>query len=343
MTIGWSLEFLEQILPEAIYSRIPECTPDPRGDEAEHCEELWIRNGQTGKLLTILPVPGVRRMNIQKVKRLLSEGLSVSQGKRFDKVECSEQGVVALFEDGTRALGTVLVGADGGGSLVRRSLFPDGGAEPEDLPFAFMNIATSYTAEQALFLKKTMNPHVDVGVHPKSMYLGLFLLDMPDPKKPETWIFYVLASWPKKTSEDFENSGDRLQRLRDNMDDWAEPYKSAVAWIPDGTHVAKDSLTCWEPKPWNNHGGRVTLAGDAAHAINHCKSIMHKIIQTPVMHLLYPSCHETTPCMSTRPFLPASQTANLVLQIVAKEVTMHSGTRSVSLSQWPASRRENRR
>jgi 2-polyprenyl-6-methoxyphenol hydroxylase-like FAD-dependent oxidoreductase len=113
-----------------------------------------------------------------------------------------------------------------------------------------------------------MHPIVDVGIHPKSMYIGIFLLDKPDLDKPETWTYYILTTWPKTTGEDEENTGDRLGRLRARMDEWAEPFKSAVEWVPDGTNIPRDELRVWaSPKLWDNHGGAVTLAGDAAHTM----------------------------------------------------------------------------
>lgn len=178
----------------------------------------------------------------------------------------AESGPIAYFEDGTSETGTILVGADGNASLVRKWLL-GAAAEPQTLPYAFMNFPVTYTAEQARYLDKTMQPIVDVGVHPKKMYIGFFQLDKPDLEKPETWIFYILASWPIATKEDEENSGNRLQRLRDRMHDWAEPFKSAVAWVPDGTEIKPDKLKVWVPSRWDNHGGRVTLAGDAAHSM----------------------------------------------------------------------------
>lgn len=81
MTIGWSLEFLEKILPEKLYSQIPECQPEPKG---EILEELWIRNGATADILVTMPVPGVRRMNMQKVKKLFSQGLNIQVGLSND-------------------------------------------------------------------------------------------------------------------------------------------------------------------------------------------------------------------------------------------------------------------
>ena len=48
---------------------------------------------------------------------------------------------------------------------------------------------------------------------------------------------------------------------------WAEPYKSAIEWVPEHTPVLKDQLKIWKTIPWGSRGGRVTLAGDAAHAM----------------------------------------------------------------------------
>ena len=178
----------------------------------------------------------------------------------------TDSGPVAHFQDGTSEAGTVIIGADGNASFVRKWLLGDD-AEPQTLPYAFMNFPVRYTAEQARYIDKTMHPIVDVGVHPKSMYMGLFLLDKPDLERPETWVFYILTSWPIATKEDEENTGNRLQRLRDRMDDWAEPFKSAVAWVPDDTEIKPDKLKIWIPKPWDNRDGHVTIAGDAAHSM----------------------------------------------------------------------------
>jgi 2-polyprenyl-6-methoxyphenol hydroxylase-like FAD-dependent oxidoreductase len=36
-------------------------------------------------------------------------------------------------------------------------------------------------------------------------------------------------------------------------------------WMPDDTKIAYDKMAYWVPIPWDNHDGRVALAGDAAH------------------------------------------------------------------------------
>jgi 2-polyprenyl-6-methoxyphenol hydroxylase-like FAD-dependent oxidoreductase len=47
----------------------------------------------------------------------------------------------------------------------------------------------------------------------------------------------------------------------------ADPFKSGIQWIPEDTPVPLMRLYSWEPVPWDNHAGRITLAGDAAHTM----------------------------------------------------------------------------
>lgn len=46
---------------------------------------------------------------------------------------------------------------------------------------------------------------------------------------------------------------------------FSDPWRSAVFATKEDTHIPQDHLSWWEPIPWNNHCGKVTLAGDAAH------------------------------------------------------------------------------
>lgn len=54
---------------------------------------------------------------------------------------------------------------------------------------------------------------------------------------------------------------------------WCEPFRSSVMRIPDGTEVTTINLEDWVPKKglWDNLGGKVTMLGDAAHAMTMCK------------------------------------------------------------------------
>jgi 2-polyprenyl-6-methoxyphenol hydroxylase-like FAD-dependent oxidoreductase len=65
-----------------------------------------------------------------------------------------------------------------------------------------------------------------------------------------------------------QSNADRLRVLKSFADDFAEPRRSALAWMRDDQDVPNDTIKIWVPTPWDNHGGQVTLAGDAAHAIS---------------------------------------------------------------------------
>ncbi|KAK6384783.1 hypothetical protein LTS17_002346 [Exophiala oligosperma] len=269
VTIAWSHPFLQELLPKELFDRLAECQPDIKLNSKESgCESVMIRDGATGETIVEPPFPAVRRLNIQKTRTLWSKDVNVQFGKTVTNIELTSDGVIAHFQDGTSESGTVLVGADGGGSWVRRWLLGDE-ADARVLPYVFLNFPFKFTAERALKMDKMMHPIVDVGVHPKSMYIGIFLLDKPDLDRPETWIFYILATWPKQqTSEDEYKDQNMADELRKRADGWADPFKSAVEWMPDDVKAKAVQLKIWSPiSDWDNRDGRVTLAGDAAHSM----------------------------------------------------------------------------
>lgn len=265
VTLSWADPLFAKLLPEELYDSLHVCQPDPNLTVEEAGKKgILIRDGSSGKDLIKVSFPLIRRMQIQKTKKHLAQGLNVKYGKRLTDIGVSSEGVVAHFDDGTSEEGTVIIGADGGTSQVRRWLLADA-AEQEVLPYAFMNFPYSLPADKALWLDERMNPNVDVAAHPKNMYIGLFLLDKPDLEKPESWIFYVLTTWRLEAKEDYENTENRLERLRAHMDGWVDPMRSVIDWLPDDVPIGKDSLKIWHTKPWDNREGKITLAGDAGH------------------------------------------------------------------------------
>ncbi|KAF2665532.1 putative monooxygenase [Microthyrium microscopicum] len=267
ITLSWALPLLEQLLPADLFSEIKVCQPDPTLDSKDAGKAgILIRDGSTGLPKAQATFPVIRRVNIQKTKKHLAQGLDVQYGKKLLDISVEGDMVIAYFDDGSKETGNVIIGADGGNSQVRKWLLGDAAAQ-EVLPYAFMNFAFSLPADKAKWADSVMNPNVDVATHPKNMYLGLFLLDKPDINKPETWIFYFLVTWNIETKEDEENTPNRLERLRAHMDGWADPYKSIVEWLADDVVIKPDQLRIWQPTPWDNKEGKVTLAGDAAHSM----------------------------------------------------------------------------
>ena len=93
------------------------------------------------------------------------------------------------------------------------------------------------------------------------------VIDIPNPSMPETWKFQLMTSWrnPSSSEEEDENKVISLDDVKNKYKSFAEPFRSAHAWIPDGTPVYGNRVTYWDPIPWANHRGKISLAGDAAH------------------------------------------------------------------------------
>ena len=56
-----------------------------------------------------------------------------------------------------------------------------------------------------------------------------------------------------------------LDYLKATTKDQAEPFQSFIDWTPDGSECYIDEMKYWVSQPFDNRGGRITLAGDAAH------------------------------------------------------------------------------
>jgi 2-polyprenyl-6-methoxyphenol hydroxylase-like FAD-dependent oxidoreductase len=192
--------------------------------------------------------------------------------------------VTAIFEDGSKALGNMLIGCDGAKSRVRELLLGEK-AKLTDAPFKMFNFTSSYTAEQALHVR-SLHPIFKFGVYEGTGELFWIssklnvdsasyfatdncdpVQDVPEPDKPETWLFQIIIFWMDDGTPDEEDSNEwRLRLVKERAEKWVEPFRSACLWLKDDTIIPKDTLRYWaEPVKWDNHGGRITLCGDSAH------------------------------------------------------------------------------
>lgn len=103
-------------------------------------------------------------------------------------------------------------------------------------------------------LSTPLSPHTDITI----------VQDVPDPEDPANWKFQVVTSWLGKRDESLDRVG-RLTQVKQKASDMCEPFRSAVLWMADDTNITYDKMAYWVSTPWDNHDGRVTLAGDAAH------------------------------------------------------------------------------
>ena len=235
------------------------------------------------------PVKGAHAVSRATLRRILLAGLAdaVTFGKEFTGYDRDGDGVTARFADGTTASGTVLIGADGARSGVRRQLLPQaqvintgglgiGGRLPlgeQAARWLPNELASSKNMilprRDFLFtaaFRRRVHPGTEAGDLPAR--LAEAGIDAAAALRAATEPDYVM--WAYVTSG---NGGPAIRR-----DDRGPALQAAVAarasdWDPalhrlitdsDPASVDRFEFTAARPvKPW--HDGRVTLLGDAVH------------------------------------------------------------------------------
>ena len=243
-------------------------------------------NCATGKArYRIAPSKRRLRLHRQKLRTILTDGLNIQEGKKFERAEVLEDGRVrAHFQDDTFADGTILIGADGNNSNVRRYLMPDTAALTP-LPVHLVGVIRHFTADQGEAIR-AIDPLLFQGLHPETgNYLWYSVQEVQEEADGRlSYDALVIISWLAKDA----NSGDvvgpagevaaddkipatnceRIAMMKRRAAEFTEPLRSIVADIPDDLDKTTplrlgDFPTC----SWDNRNGRITLAGDSAHAM----------------------------------------------------------------------------
>jgi FAD-dependent urate hydroxylase len=197
----------------------------------------------------------VKRAALQRVLReeAVGRGIRVEYGKRLTSYEPTDGGgVVALFEDGTKAKGDLLVGADGIHSVTRQLLAPEA---PKPAYTGLIGVG-GYSHSNTI----PPTPNTQHFVFGKRAFFGYLVRE-----SGEIWWFANLAR-PQEPS--------RAELARISSDQWKrhllELFTGDLPLIGEiiqathgdiGAHVVHDLITT---PTW--HRGPVVLIGDAAHA-----------------------------------------------------------------------------
>lgn len=149
----WGKPYLEKCLPPELYTRRAGMYVDPVFDhETVSASLIW--DGKTGKEIKRPPsLEGVVKVSRGKIRRLLSQGLTIEYGKRLDEIIHDGKAITAHFADGSTAAGSVLVGCDGGHSKTREHIVGAKAAQGFDTVYTMMNTWKRLPAETALALR----------------------------------------------------------------------------------------------------------------------------------------------------------------------------------------------
>ena len=285
MAIHWSLDRLATLLPPYVYADMEQASCNP-AVSIEAGGNYPIIHGETGDLLAGVPYKKGLRVPRSKMRKLCGNSINVQYGKHLSQIEFGgdEEGVTVRFADGTSASGTLVVGADGAQSKVRETAM--GSAEKAattPFPIWHMNMTVCYGDAEKARLVRSEFPTSFLALSQRSFHAFQSISSMPDgPEHPESWVFHLAMAWRDTARHDLSYE-ERLAIIKEKATNLAEPARSSFVWIPEGTQVHKADISYWITEPWDNHKGRLTLMGDAAHPMPPCKYCLNSFSIQPLM------------------------------------------------------------
>jgi 2-polyprenyl-6-methoxyphenol hydroxylase-like FAD-dependent oxidoreductase len=277
MGLLWGFPALKSLMPDEWSNRVQSLQVDPYVPTKDLDDLIWLR-GDTGETMATLTFGPFYRLKRSKLRDLLSQDIDVQYGKQLGTITYADdrQSVTAHFTDGSSATGRLLVGADGARSTMRQLLLgPELGAINR-IPYAATFIQSKFTAEQALFLR-SFHPLFLASAHPSNNFAFFGMHDVADPNDPSSWTFFFYISWRSSLAEqeatESWTDAQRLAQQKELSKGFCDPWKSALEWVTDDAAVWYMGLTDWNPDlpghRWDNHGGLVTMVGDAVHPMTY--------------------------------------------------------------------------
>lgn len=274
--IHWALPALQCILPPELFSRLQEIQVDPEVGRNDTGQFLFLNLKTAEPKWKIPPAAKRLRINREKFRKLLLDGIDVQWNKSIVDIATDKDDVFAVFQNGEKVRGRLIIGADGATSKTRRILCPDTGSLNQ-LPIRFIGCTTKLTPSKIAPLR-ALDPLLFMGTHPDTnTFMWYSILDTPEVNgssgETEYYSLQLNFSWRVRSADDEVPSSnfERLKRVKSMAEVFEERLRNVVQSIPDGTEVVEIKLADWPCLEWPNFGGKVTLIGDAAHAMTMCK------------------------------------------------------------------------
>ncbi|KAI1175757.1 FAD/NAD(P)-binding domain-containing protein [Nemania sp. FL0916] len=276
ITIHWAMDALESCLPQGLFAMLDSVQVDPELGRQDRGRFLFL-DLETLRPQYIIPPSPRKRISRAKFQALLRQDLDITWGKHLSSIspDANGDGVTITFADATQAHGSMLVSADGSNSKTR-SLLLGPAAALHRLPARLMGVTVDLSEQQMQPLL-SIDPLLFQGSHPQSGYFVYFsVLSTPDAngsavlERPYYQV-QINLSWLMKTPENEVpvSNSERLAKMKEmaRADSGFHPILRRVfEEIPGGTEVLEIKLADWPTLEWEGKG-RVTLIGDAAHAM----------------------------------------------------------------------------
>ncbi|OAA50536.1 Aromatic-ring hydroxylase-like protein [Metarhizium rileyi] len=277
ITIHWALPFLLELLDDATIDAVENVQVDPEVGRNDSGNFLFI-NLETLDSKFCIPPNKRRRVNREKLRKALLQGVAdhVRWGKRLSNIELvnsANDGVEAHFTDGSSVQGSMIIGAEGANSQTRKFLVPEKYRNYQ-LPVRFIGASVYMTPEQVKPLRD-IDPLLFQGCHPVTgHFLWVSMLETPEVNgtkgtEEERYKVQIITSWKVKSDKDEvpPNDAERVAEMKRRAAGFHPLLRQAVESIPESAPVLEIALQDWPCFNWDNHDGRVTLIGDAAHAM----------------------------------------------------------------------------
>lgn len=195
-------------------------------------------------------------------------GGEVQWGKGLVGLEVDGEGPVTMsFADGTTATADYVLGADGAASKVRELLFR--GHEVARVKPSGLMVASALTRPgDAAKVKEALRYHpmacVAMGT---TANCGVATMYADDAEDVASWTLSWIKLWRKdRLPEPVATRGaEALAWVKATSGDLIEPFRGTIMGTREEEGCFVDEMRTWTPVEWDTRGGRVTLAGDAAH------------------------------------------------------------------------------
>jgi 2-polyprenyl-6-methoxyphenol hydroxylase-like FAD-dependent oxidoreductase len=279
LTIHWALPALKSLIPPELFARFDTIQVDPEQGRKD-TGRFVLLNIETLELVYVIPPAERQRIRRLGFRELLAEGVDINWGNAVTGFELKEgnEGVKVTLETGEDIEGSLLLGVDGSNSRIRRQLVGEEKGKLNYLPVTGCGTTVRLTPEEVKPLK-AIDPLLFQGAAPSTgTFFWFSILSTPEVNgslgtDDEYYQGQVNISWMIKDGQGAipEDQKEKVKFMKHLAEPFHETLRKVINSIPDDALILEVKLADWPTQEWDNHDGRITLVGDAAHAMTMCE------------------------------------------------------------------------